>query len=82
VRRRRDDAEDGCAVGGGAGGDGNHRTTGQRDLGEANDGNVKRGEVGVEAGAQAAVAVRAKLDDRAGDDGVCGEKELVVGEDG
>ncbi len=51
-------------------------------LGEVDDGDVVGGEVAVDAGADAAGVVGAQLGDGAGDDGLRGEDECVVGVDG
>ena len=46
------------------------------------DGYVEGGEIASHDGADAARAVGAEFDDAAGDDGVLGQEELVVGVDG
>jgi hypothetical protein len=46
------------------------------------DGSLEGSEIASEGGADAARVVGAELDDGAGDDGVLGEEEFVVGVDG
>jgi hypothetical protein len=46
------------------------------------DGFVEGGEIASQDGADAARVVGAELDDAAGDDGVLGEEEFVIGVDG
>ena len=80
--RRWDSAEDGGTVGGVFGGEGDGGSVGENEGGEVDDGRVEGGEVASHAGADAARAVVAEIDDAAGDDGVRGEEQFVVGVDG
>src|ERR1019366_6423168 len=79
--RRRGGAVDGRTVGCGAGGEWNRSAVGQDDLVETDLGDVKGREVASERSVDAALVVGVKIDDAAGDDGVFGQKELVVGVD-
>ena len=80
--RGRDGAKDGGALDGIFGGEGDGGPVGENDADEADDGLVKGCEIASHAGADAARAIVAKLDDAAGDDSVLGEKEFVIVVDG
>jgi hypothetical protein len=80
--RRRDEAVDGGAVGGGASGNGKGRAVGEGDAGEADDGCPEGSEVATKPGADAAGVVGVECSYSTRDDGFGWEDEGVVYVDG
>ena len=80
--RRRDEAVDGGAVGGGARGDGKGRTVGEDDASEADDGCIEGSEVATKPGADAAGVVGVECSYSTRDNGLGWQDEGVVYVDG
>src|ERR1700733_2200590 len=77
--RRSDEAIDGCAIGGSAGGDGEQGAVGEGDAGELNDRDAEGSEIGAKPRGDAVRVIVAEGYDSAVDDCLDGKDDGVVG---